>query len=65
MLCKAARGPVGLLDRFPNVKFLAWLPWAAEQSNKDLAAEALLQASMFRPESKLNMAWLDVEVGDA
>jgi len=64
ILCRAARGPLGLLVRFPNVKFLPPFAWFPEQSNKDLAAEALLQASMLSPDRRLNMAWLGVEVGD-
>ena len=64
MLCRAARGPGGLLVRFPRVKLRP--PFACEvvESNKERAAEALLQASMFSPERRLNMAWLGVEVGE-
>ena len=46
------------------MKFLPPFCWDPEQSNKDLVAEALLQASMLSPDKRLNMAWLEVEVGE-
>ena len=64
MVWRAARGPGGLLARFPRLKFRPVFAWVVEESNKERAAEALLQASMFSPESRLNMAWLGVEVGE-
>jgi len=64
MLCRAARGPVGLLVRFPRLKFLPPFVCVVEESNKERAADALLQASMLSPDKRLNMAWLGVEVGE-
>lgn len=55
---------MGLFVRFPRLKFLPPFACDPEQSNKDLAAEALLQASMLSPDKRLNMAWLGVEVGE-